>query len=337
MSDDPKENLKQPAINSEDPANPDVPEAAHSGSVGDGVLFTKTLQALHDRVTTLSPEKEKKRDAWDRAGLIASWTAALIIPVVLGIGGYFLNLALKNRESQTKMVELAIDLLKVDPKPNDEDKALRNWAMDVIDRYSEVKMPQKVRNALESAPLDVAFGPPEGRATTPATRELNRLKNRAALPSQRDIDPEITLEKMLAPGDDRDRFDPSRAATVRGFVVRVLGGGKVSANPDSNDPTFRDTHFELALAKNAHENQRLIAFVTPRLRQLMRQKGHDWSTQALRDPQTGIVGKKVEITGWLLFDFLHANSAENTNPGGRQNWRATCWEIHPVTEIKTLD
>ena len=35
-----------------------------------------------------------------------------------------------------------------------------------------------------------------------------------------------------------------------------------------------------------------------------------------------------------MFDTMHLNQAENTNPGGDKNWRATCWEIHPVTAIK---
>jgi hypothetical protein len=37
------------------------------------------------------------------------------------------------------------------------------------------------------------------------------------------------------------------------------------------------------------------------------------------------------------FDFEHVDEAENTNPGGAHNVRATCWETHPVTSIKVLD
>jgi hypothetical protein len=37
-----------------------------------------------------------------------------------------------------------------------------------------------------------------------------------------------------------------------------------------------------------------------------------------------------------MFDFEHVHEAENTNPGGVRNWRATCWEIHPVTGFKIL-
>jgi hypothetical protein len=49
-----------------------------------------------------------------------------------------------------------------------------------------------------------------------------------------------------------------------------------------------------------------------------------------------INGKWVEFTGWLMFDTMHVDGAENTNPGDPMNWRATCWEIHPVTSFKVL-
>src|SRR5262249_8476864 len=59
-----------------------------------------------------------------------------------------------------------------------------------------------------------------------------------------------------------------------------------------------------------------------------------WTTSTLRDK---LKGKWVEVIGWLLFDVPHIRGAENTNPGGADNWRATCWELHPVTSITVLD
>jgi hypothetical protein len=41
-----------------------------------------------------------------------------------------------------------------------------------------------------------------------------------------------------------------------------------------------------------------------------------------------------DTSGWMTFDSQHANAAENTKPGGANNWRATAWEIHPVTDIQ---
>jgi hypothetical protein len=89
----------------------------------------------------------------------------------------------------------------------------------------------------------------------------------------------------------------------------------------------------MALTEDAPESKRGIAYVTPRLRAQMKVRGVDWTTSAL---QRTIKGKWVEVTGWLLFNTPFIKKAENTNPGNKSNWRATCWEIHPVTDIKIL-
>ena len=62
-------------------------------------------------------------------------------------------------------------------------------------------------------------------------------------------------------------------------------------------------------------------------------KGIEKSTRALRDDY---LGRFVEVEGWMLFDKEHENAAENTNQGRSRNWRATAWEIHPITKITLL-
>jgi hypothetical protein len=173
---------------------------------------------------------------------------------------------------------------------------------------------------------------PDGTATSEAGKELNRLKNRYHTPREDDIDAEVSLAAMLAPGNDINRFDAKRAARVQGIVVNVLvGGNKETCNCGATAVNQRDTHIELALADDAPSTQRVIVEVTPRIRKL---KGAGWTTAALKEQ---FKGKWVEVTGWLLFDTMHLDAAENTNPGGEANWRATCWEVHPVTDIKPLD
>jgi hypothetical protein len=150
-----------------------------------------------------------------------------------------------------------------------------------------------------------------------------------------DIDSTVTLTAMVAPGDDEDRFDVKSAATVRGFVLEVMVGGKETCNCHAVDPNERDTHIALTLSEGAEKTQSVVAEVTPRTRLLRQKSGHDdWTTAALKK---NLQGKWVEVTGWLLFDFEHIGEAENTNPGGVKNWRATCWEIHPVMSIKVLE
>ena len=59
----------------------------------------------------------------------------------------------------------------------------------------------------------------------------------------------------------------------------------------------------------------------------------DWSTRALRDR---LLGRWIKVRGWMLFDVEHQKASENTAPGRERNWRATAWEIHPVTSIEVV-
>jgi len=169
---------------------------------------------------------------------------------------------------------------------------------------------------------------------SPAQQDLNRHKNRYQIPGDDDIDPNVSLAAMLAPGNDVNRFDTEKAATIQGFVINAKVGGKESCNCEATNINDRDTHIELSLAEDALETQRVIVEVTPRLRMLKAKDNIDWKTPTLKESYKG---KWVEVTGWLLFDSAHITQAENTHPGNASNWRATCWEIHPVTSIKVLD
>jgi hypothetical protein len=173
--------------------------------------------------------------------------------------------------------------------------------------------------------------PSTGDARNPEARQLNLLKNRDTAPTQEQIDGGVTLDAMLAPGDDLDRFDENRGATIQGTVVRVLPGGIESVNCHARDLAHRDTHIELALSPTAVPTDRVIVEVTPFWRQMMARRGIDWSTPRLN---VNLVGRKVVVTGWLMFDREHITGSRNTSPGDPRNWRATAWEIHPITEIR---
>ena len=163
---------------------------------------------------------------------------------------------------------------------------------------------------------------------TPGKRAFNALKNRTAIPVAADFDTRASLEAMLAPGDDRDRWSPSRAAAIDGYIVRVHDAGPESANCFA--PARLDAHIEIGTRADAPPNQRLIVEVTPPMRDWAAQRGVDWSTATL---QRELTGRRVRVEGWLLFDSEHDEEAENTRPGHRDNWRATAWEIHPVTSM----
>ncbi len=174
----------------------------------------------------------------------------------------------------------------------------------------------------------------EGDAKSAAARELNRLKNRFHAPAPTDYDHSVTLAALLAPGNDENRWDNSRAAEITGYVHDVKVGGVESANCHARDQLNRDTHIELVLdPMRAEAAKRVIVEVTPRWRAMMKEKGADWTTKALRQR---LLGRWIKVQGWLLFDAEHKKESENTNPGRARNWRGTAWEVHPVTGIEIV-
>jgi hypothetical protein len=172
-----------------------------------------------------------------------------------------------------------------------------------------------------------------GNAPALPIQALNLLKNRYTAPTPAELDSSIRLASFLAPGDDVRRFDARRGAEIVGVVTDVRVGGQETTNCEATAPKYRDTHIRIALTADAPENQRVVVEVTPRWRAAMAAAGLDWSTATLA---TTIVGRTVRIGGWMLFDTEHARESENTRPGNPGNWRATAWEIHPVTLLEVL-
>ncbi|MEN3330604.1 MAG: hypothetical protein V7638_5411 [Acidobacteriota bacterium] len=165
--------------------------------------------------------------------------------------------------------------------------------------------------------------PSAGIALTTRARDLHRLKNRTAIPQSTDFDSRVTLAALVQPGDDHDRWPDTRAARVQGEVIDVA-----YARPEATNcfnPCRRDIHILIATRKGATKSEHVVVEVTPNL--------GDWSEETL---QAQLVGHWCEFEGWLYFDAGHAEESENISPGKPDNWRATAWEIHPVTKITVV-
>ena len=173
--------------------------------------------------------------------------------------------------------------------------------------------------------------PSAGIALTSRAANLHRLKNRTAFPQATDFDSRITLDALLQPGNDSNRWSNDRAARVQGEVIDVA-----YARPEATNcfnPCERDIHILLASHKGAGKNEHVVVEVTPRLRAWAATQGIDWSEETL---QAQLVGHWCEFEGWLYFDVGHTEESENINPGNAENWRATAWEIHPITKITVI-
>ena len=173
--------------------------------------------------------------------------------------------------------------------------------------------------------------PSEGIALTSKARALHRLKNRTTIPQTADFNPQISLTELLKQGDDSARWSPQHAAHVEGYVINVA-----NARPEATNcylPCRRDIHINLASRPDAPQNEQVVLEVTPNIRDWATQQGLDWSETTLREQ---LLGHWCAFEGWMYFDEGHADQAENTAPHNPSNWRATAWEIHPVTKLRVV-
>ena len=173
--------------------------------------------------------------------------------------------------------------------------------------------------------------PSAGLAITPNARALHRLKNRTASPGPSEFNPNISLTELLKPGNDSSRWSTQQAARIQAYVIDVA-----YARPEATNcylPCRRDLHIAVANRKGAPQNEQIILEITPNLRESADNQGLDWSESSIR---AQMVDHWCEFEGWMYFDEGHAQESENTAPHNAGNWRATAWEIHPVTRFMVL-
>jgi len=173
--------------------------------------------------------------------------------------------------------------------------------------------------------------PSAGIALSRRAGALHRLKNRTAMPRDVDFNQQISLSELLKPGDDRVRWSTQQAARIEAYVIAVA-----NARPEATNcflPCRRDIHINVANRPGAPQNEQVVLEVTPNLREWAAQQGWDWSEKTLRSQ---LLGHWCEFKGWLYFDVGHADQSENTAPHNPTNWRATAWEIHPITKITVI-
>jgi hypothetical protein len=173
--------------------------------------------------------------------------------------------------------------------------------------------------------------PSAGIALTTNARRQHRLKNRTAIPQAADFDSNVTLDAILQPGDDTNRWSTDHAARLQGEVIDVAYARPEATNCYS--PCRRDLHILVATRKGATKSEHVVLEVTPNLRDWAEKQGVDWSEETL---QAQLIGHWCEFEGWLYFDAGHAEESENIAPHNPENWRATAWELHPVTKITVI-
>ena len=168
---------------------------------------------------------------------------------------------------------------------------------------------------------------PDGDSTKPKIIALDQLKNRDTVPTS--VEP-MNWDVLTEQGDDSQRYDSAKGATLTGYVAFVEPGGIESCNCHAKDAAHRDTHIYVAQdAQHAQKKQCVVVEVTPR----SRANHPEWATAVLKKT---IVGHTVQFSGWIFYDEEHKQNATDTSPQNAKAWRVGCVEIHPVTGIKVI-
>ena len=180
-----------------------------------------------------------------------------------------------------------------------------------------------------------------GTATTKKTQKLNVDKNRdepATNPTQ------ISIQKLRNP---KSKFSTKDQVSLTGYVASVTSGGnQESCNCGRDD--LRDIHINIVAhpSEVGDLSKYVVVEITPRWQEKFNLNDSDYKKMLTRLRKQ--IGKKwVRFEGWMLYDHMHDDAAKTTQPKQKPcpddgkihkncNWRATPWEVHPVTSYTVV-
>jgi len=94
-----------------------------------------------------------KKDSWDKAQVVGLILGSIATPIVVLLLGSLFSQSAKEGETKARLVEVAVDVLKTDPKTTQGIPGLRDWAVDVINSYSPKPLPARSAKELINSPL----------------------------------------------------------------------------------------------------------------------------------------------------------------------------------------
>jgi hypothetical protein len=145
----------------------------------------------------------------------------------------------------------------------------------------------------------------------------------------------LRVEHIRDP-DFNNNFYANMAVEVTGFVVSVVKGGvKETCNCGRDDLLDVQISIVASWEEATDARKYVVLEISPRWEKKLGldDSNHELMLAKLRNE---LERKRVTFRGWMFYDSVHIDESESTNPGNRLNWRATPWEIHPVTYYKVL-
>lgn len=153
---------------------------------------------------------------------------------------------------------------------------------------------------------------------------MNRMKNRDDVNVR--INHSITIQDLIDSPEQTD-LDENTAVEITGFVADVIDGTDAETCNCARDD-IADIHIDVVANRKDRNNNKkyVIVEISPRFQDKLGD---------MKTVKKQITGKWVKFTGWLTYDYKHRSNARNVKKTGNI-WRATAWEVHPVTGFKVV-
>ena len=101
------------------------------------------------------PSPATTKDIWEILHSLAPMVASIAVPLVIAWVAATYNASIKDSENRLRYVELAIAQLRTPPTP--ETAALREWAVELLDSQSPVKLSTAAKAQLKSGALPLVI------------------------------------------------------------------------------------------------------------------------------------------------------------------------------------
>lgn len=165
--------------------------------------------------------------------------------------------------------------------------------------------------------------PLEGNGKNTKEKHANFLKNRSI--KEKCGAKILNIDSLLIVGQDSSRFQDSSYVSIVGYFIEYKPGRSESCNCNSPLDVFHDVHIYIGKTPDSKKEDCVICEATPPFKIKFKL---DWKN---------FIGKKVMIEGYLFYDVEHKGNAKNTCKICTNVWRATVWEIHPITCIELIE
>ena len=171
-----------------------------------------------------------------------------------------------------------------------------------------------------------------GTAKSVKAQRDNVLKNRDESATNVRV---LTVDYIRNPLNN-DSFYPNMAVEVSGYVAKVTGGS-VGESSNCGRKDLRGIHIYIVgrWTEETNQNKYVVVEISPRWQKKLGLDDSNFQNM-LKTLKEQMQKKWVRFRGWMFYDSVHIDQSESTNPGNTWNWRATPWEIHPVTYYEVL-